>query len=106
MRNSGGSWGTELLVVFLGGFLLAGLLAAGGWYLVLQPRHEAALRTKEAALKEKEAALIHCTAAKDQCHELREKLQAENSEINSKLEDALRGWGRCLRSQGAAGPGP
>lgn len=106
MKDSGGSWGTELLVVFLGGFLLASLIAMGGWYFVLRPGHEAALRVKEAALKEKEVALIHCAAAKDQCHEAREKLQAENGEINTKLQDALRGWGRCLRSQGLAEPAP
>ena len=99
MRSSGTGWGAELLVVFISGFLLATMLWLGVWFFGARPGQAAAVRAKEAALREKETALLNCVAAKDQCNELKAKIQAENGEINAKLKEALLGWGRCIRSK-------
>jgi hypothetical protein len=92
-------WSAELLAVFVSGFLLATILWLGLWSFWTRPAQAVALRAKEAALRAKETALLNCVAAKDQCNELRAKIQGENGEINVKLKEALLGWGRCIRGK-------
>ncbi len=94
-------WGAELVVVFVSGFLLATILWLGLWSFWAKPAQSAAGRAKEAALQAKESALLNCLAAKNQCNELRAKIQGENGEINAKLKEALLGWGRCIRTKNA-----
>jgi uncharacterized protein HemX len=99
MRSSGTGWGAELFIVFISGFLLATVLWLGLWFFWTKPAQAAILQAKEAALMAKETALLNCVAAKDQCDELRDKLQAENKQIDTKLKEALNGWGNCIRSK-------
>src|SRR5882724_6973576 len=101
MRSSGTGWGAELLIVFIPGFLLGTALWLGLWFFWTRPAQAAALQAKEGALKAKETALLNCVAAKDQCDELRDKLQAENKQTDTKLKEALKGWGNCIRSKSA-----
>ena len=81
--------GTELPVMFVFGFLVATILWLGLWFLWARPAEAAALRVKDAALQVREAAvrdketvLLNCVAAKDQRDELRDKLQAENQQLD------------------------
>ena len=101
MRSSGTGWGAELLVVFISGFLLATMLWFGVWFFGARPGQAAAVRAKEAALREKESALLNCVAAKNQCDELKDRVQAENQQLDAKLKEALLGWGRCIKSKNA-----
>lgn len=89
---SSAGWTAELLVVFVSGFVAATMLWLGLWFLQAKPAHAAALQAKETALQK-------CAAAKEQCTDLKGKIQGENEEINRKLEEALAGWGRCIRSK-------
>ncbi len=77
----------ELLVMFVSGFLLA----TGSMVLPAETGPSRALRVQESGLQAKESALVNCVAAKDQCNELKDKIQAENGEINAKLKEALLG---------------
>ena len=106
--RAGAGWGTELLVMFVFGFLVATILWLGLWFFLARPAEagelrakEAALQAKEAALGDKETALLNCVAAKDQRDELRDKLQAENKQIDTKLKEVLKGWGNCIRGKSA-----
>jgi len=80
--------------MFIFGFLLATMLWLGLWFYHQRPAQAAALGAKEAAL-------LNCVAAKDQCSELKARIQAENREINAKLKQAVLAWGRCIRSKNA-----
>ena len=87
--RAGAGWGTELPVMFVFGFLVATILWRGLWFLWARPAEAAALRVKDAALQVREAAvrdketvLLNCAAAKDQRDELRDKLQAENQQLD------------------------
>ena len=91
--RAGAGWGTELLVMFVFGFLVATILWLGLWFFLARPAEAGELRAKEAALQAKESALLNCVAAKDQCDELRDKLQAGNKQIDTKLKEVLKGWG-------------
>ena len=90
--NSGGGWVGELFVSFIAGFVLATLLWLGLWLFQARPAQAAALQAQETELHQ-------CLATKELADGLREKVQAENEEISSKLDQALAGWGRCIRSQ-------
>ncbi len=94
-------WTAELLVMFVSDFLLATMLCLALWFFQLKPAQAAALRAKEGALQAKETAFLNCLAEKNQCSELKDKIQAENGEINAKLKEALVGWARCIRSKNA-----
>ena len=90
--GSGNSWGTELFLVFLLGFVLATGLWLGVWYVHAKPTHADSLQS--------------CLAEKQELAELRARIEVEKQdadqklgEVNAKLEDALAGWGRCIRSQ-------
>lgn len=95
----GMGWGAELLAVFVSGFLVATILCLGLWLFLLRPAQSAAARTNEAALREKETALLNCAALRNQCDELRDKVQAENQQLDAKRKEALVGWGRCIKSK-------
>jgi hypothetical protein len=97
MRSSGSGWGAELLIVFISGFLLATVLWLGLWFLLARP-------VQAAAVREKETALLSCVATKDQSSELKDKVQAENKQLDAKLKEALLGWGRCIRSKNIPQP--
>jgi len=90
--SSGDSWGTELFLVFLLGFVLATGLWLGIWFVHARPIQADSLQS--------------CVAEKQELAELQAKVKAEKqraeqqlAEANAKLEDALAGWGRCIRSQ-------
>src|SRR5712692_6950460 len=91
MRSSGTGWGVELLIVFVSGFLVATMLWLGLWFFWTKPAQGAALEVKEAALQAKESALLNCVAAKNQCDELKDRIQAENQQLDSKLKEAFIG---------------
>ena len=97
--RAGAGWGTELLVMFVFGFLVATILWLGLWFFLARPAQAAAVRTKEAALRDKETALLNCVAAKDQRERLQDSLQSENKQLDGKLNEALKGWGNCIRSK-------
>jgi hypothetical protein len=99
MSKSRTGWTAELLVVFASGCLLATMLWLGLWFFWIRPAEAAASSAKDAALHEKEVALVTCVAAKDQCNQLKNKIQAENKKIDAKLKEALLGWGGCIRSK-------
>ena len=101
--SSGMGWGAELLAVFVSGFLVATVLWLALWFFLVRPAQSAPARTMEAALREKETALLNCVAAKNQCEELKDKVQAENQQLDTKLKEALVGWGRCIKSKNAPG---
>ena len=69
--RAGAGWGTELPVMFVFGFLVATILWLGLWFLWARPAEAAALTV-----------LLNCVAAKDQRDELRDKLQAENQQLD------------------------
>ncbi len=104
MKSSGTGWGAELLLVFICGFLAATVLWLGVWFFLARPVQAAAVQAKEAALREKETALLSCVAAKDQFDELKNKIQAENKQLNAKLKEALSGWGRCIHNKDVPEP--
>ncbi len=99
MRSSGTGWGAELLVAFISGILLATVLWLGLWFFLARPVQAAAVRAKEAAVREKETTLLSCVAAKDQSNELKDKIQAENKQLDAKLKEVLIGWGRCIKGK-------
>ena len=100
-NSSRTGWTAELLVMFVSGFLLASMLWLALWFFQLKAAQAAALRAKESALQTKQTALLNCVTEKNQCRELKERIQAENGEINAKLNEALLGWGRCIRGKNA-----
>jgi uncharacterized membrane protein YccC len=106
----GSGWAGELFVMFLFGFVLASMVWLGLWFIQAKPAHTAALEVKEAALEAKSAALEQCLGANQELNALRDRAQADNEELSAKLEKALAGWGRCIRSkqepQEADGEGP
>lgn len=75
------------------------MLWLGLWFFWTRPAEAGELRAKEAALETKEAAWRDCVAAKDQCEKLQESLQSESLQLDAKLNEALIGWGRCIRSK-------
>jgi len=77
------------------------MLWLGLWFFWTKPAQGAALEVKEAAFQAKESALLNCVAAKNQCDELKDRDQAENQQLDSKLKEALLGWGRCIRGKNA-----
>lgn len=90
--GSGDSWGTELFLVFILGFVLATALWLGVWFVHAKPTHADSLQS--------------CLAEKQELAQLRARVEIEKrdsdqklEEVNAKLEDALAGWGRCIRSQ-------
>lgn len=89
--GSRSGWAAELLIMFVFGFLLATLLWVGLWWFQAKPAHAAALQAHETELNK-------CLGAKELCDSQRVKILAENQEVNRKLEEALVGWGRCIRS--------
>ena len=99
MRRLRTGWGAELLIMFSCGFLLATMLWVGLWFFWTRPAQAATLRAKETALQANEAALLDCVAAKDQCNELKAKSDGENKALDAKLNEALIGWGRCIKSK-------
>jgi hypothetical protein len=102
--RSGMGWGAELLAVFVSGFLVATILWLGLWFFRGRTAQSDAARTKEAALQAKETVLVNCVAAKNQCNELKDRVQAENQQLDAKLKEALLGWGRCIKSKNAPEP--
>ena len=92
-------WGAELLAVFVCGFLLASMLWLGIWFFWTRPTQAAALGAKETALEAKGAALRDRVAAKEQCGQLLQSLQSESKQLDAKLNEALTGWGRCIKSK-------
>ena len=93
--SSGRAWVTELSLVFILGFALATILWLGLWFFQTKPAQAAALQVHESQLH-------RCLAEKELCRQRSEKLQGENQAISAKLEDALTGWGRCIRAKEAA----
>jgi hypothetical protein len=94
--GTGDSWRRELLLVFLLGFGLATTLWLGLWFVHARPAHTDSLQT--------------CLAEKHEIAKLKAKANLEEQEAsrqleetNVKLEDALLGWGRCIRSQDSTG---
>jgi hypothetical protein len=90
--SSGDSWGTELFLVFFLGFVLATGLWLGIWFVHARPIQADSLQS--------------CVAEKQELASLRAKVETEKQladrqleEVNAKLEDALAGWGRCIKSQ-------
>ncbi len=77
------------------GFVLATLLWLGLWFFQAKPAQAAALQAQEKELHT-------CLAEKELCSQRSKKLENENQEISAKLEDALAGWGRCIRSKATA----
>lgn len=90
--NSGAGWTAELLFMFAAGFALATMLWLALWFFRAEPTQAAAIQLKESALQE-------CIATKQVCTESKEKLQTANRDISRQLEEALVGWGRCIRSK-------
>jgi hypothetical protein len=99
--SSGMAWGAELVFIFFCGFLLATVLWLGLWFFWRRPAQAAALQANEGVLKAKDSALLKCVAAKDQGDKLKDELQAQNKRIDTKLKEALKRWGGCLRSKTA-----
>lgn len=87
--------GTELLVTFVSDFLLATMLWLGLWLFRIKPAHAAALEANQTAW-------VNCIAGKDEYNNLKDKIQAENKQIDAKLKEVLLGCGRCIRSQKSA----
>ena len=93
--SSGRTWAAELWVMFVLGFVLATLLWLGLWFFETRPAQAAALEAQGSALQ-------NCLAEKQSCSQQREKLESENQEIAKKRDQALAGWGRCIRGESAA----
>jgi hypothetical protein len=81
--------------VFILGFVLATMLWLGLWFFHAKPAQAAALQAHESELHT-------CLAERELCSQRSKKLESENQEMSTKLEDALAGWGRCIRSRPTA----
>ncbi len=102
LNETGGiasGWAGELFVMLFSGFVLASMVWLGVWSFLVKPAHTATLRHAEAALKAKEDALERCVSTNGQLKALNEKMQLEINGINTKLDEALKGWGRCIKSK-------
>jgi len=90
--GNGDSWATELFLVFVLGFVLATGLWLGIWFVHARPIQADSLHS--------------CVTEKQELAELRARVETAKQqadrqlkEVNAKLEDALVGWGRCIKSQ-------
>jgi hypothetical protein len=89
---TGDSWRTELLLVFIAGFVLATALWLGLWFVHAKPAQADNLQS---CLTEKS----ELTALRAKVATEKEKAAEELAEAKDKLDEALVGWGRCIRSQ-------
>ena len=85
-------WTTELIATFVFGLVLATMLWLGLWFFHLKPIQAAELQAEKMALESCLGENISCNRAKD-------VFEAENQEINQRLDEARVGWGRCIRSK-------
>ncbi len=91
-QTSGRGWTIELCLVFVLGFLAATVLWLGLWFLETKP-------AQAAVVQEKESALEKCLAANNLCDQTKKEIQAQQEDLEKKLDDALAGWGRCIRQR-------
>jgi hypothetical protein len=96
--GTGDSWGRELLLVFVFGFVAATVLWLGGWYVYARPAQAASLKSCEAEKSELTTLRAKVETEKEDAAERLAAANASLEEASVKLDDALVGWGRCIRS--------
>ena len=90
--SSGRVWAAELWVMFLIGFVLATVLWLGLWFFQTRPAQAAAFQAQKSELQ-------NCQAEKQLCSQRKEELEGQNQQVRKKLDEALAGWGRCIRGE-------
>jgi hypothetical protein len=81
--------------MFVIGFVLATVLWLGLWFFQTRPAQAAAFEAQKSELQS-------CLIEKADCSQQRGELQGQNQEVRKKLDEALAGWGRCIRGEKAA----
>jgi len=44
---------------------------------------------------------LNCVAAKDQFDKQKDRIQAQNKQLDTRVKEALLGWSRCFRGKNA-----
>lgn len=96
--GTGDSWGRELFLVFVFGFVTATVLWLATWYVYARPAQAASLRSCEAEKSELTTLRAQVETEKQEAAERLAAANASLKETSTKLDDALLGWGRCIRS--------
>lgn len=101
--GTGDSWGRELLLVFVFGFVTATVLWLGAWYVYARPAQAASLRSCEAEKSELTTLRAQVETEKEEAAEQLAATNAELVEASVKLDEARVGWGQCIRSNSRTG---
>ena len=96
--GTGDSWGRELFLVFIFGFVTATVLWMAAWYVYARPAQAASLRSCEAERGELTTLRASVETEKQEAARQLAATSARLDEASVKLDEALVGWGGCIRS--------
>jgi hypothetical protein len=85
-------------LVFVFGFVTATVLWLGAWYVYARPAQAASLKSCEVEKSELTTLRAQVETEKQEAARQLAATSARLEEASVKLDDALVGWGRCIRS--------